>query len=109
LCHIRDRRRKMEKVYNKLVRDNIPEIIEKDGKESVIEIMDEDEFLEELNKKLVEETNEYIEEIADILEVIHGILKAKGVSFEEVERIRMQKKQKRGGFEKKIKLVKVIE
>lgn len=104
----------MEKVYNKLVRDNIPEIIEKDGKESVIEIMDEDEFLEELNKKLVEETNEYIEdedieEIADILEVIHGILKAKGVSFEEVERIRMQKKQKRGGFEKKIKLVKVIE
>ncbi|WP_416198471.1 MAG: Phosphoribosyl-ATP pyrophosphohydrolase [Sporanaerobacter sp.] len=104
----------MEKVYNKLVRDNIPEIIEKDGKKSVIEIMDENEFLEELNKKLIEETEEYIEdenieEIADILEVIHGILKAKGTSFEEVEKIRLEKRHKRGGFEGKIKLVKVIE
>lgn len=76
--------------------------------------MDEDEFLEELNKKLIEETKEYIEdenieEIADILEVIYGILKAKGVSFEEVEKIRLEKKHKRGGFEEKIKLVKVIE
>lgn len=104
----------MEKIYNKLVRDNIPEIIEKAGKESVIEIMDEDEFLEELNKKLIEETKEYIEdenieEIADILEVIYGILKAKGVSFEEIEKIRLEKKHQRGGFEEKIKLVKVIE
>ena len=104
----------MDKVYNKLVRDNIPEIIENDGKKSVIEIMDENEFIEELNKKLIEEMNEYIEdenieEIADVLEVIHGILGAKGVSFEEIEKIRLRKKQERGGFDKKIKLVKVIE
>lgn len=104
----------MDKVYNKLVRDNIPEIIENDGKKSVIEIMDENEFIEELNKKLIEEMNEYIEdenieEIADVLEVIHGILGAKGVSFEEVEKTRLRKKQERGGFGKKIKLVKVIE
>lgn len=86
----------MEKVYNKLVRDNIPEIIEKDGKKSVIEIMDENEFLEELNKKLIEETEEYIEdenieEIADILEVIHGILKAKGTSLKKLKKLDSRK------------------
>lgn len=104
----------MERVCSKLVRDKIPEIIRRDGKECTITMLDDDEFLKELNKKLAEEVNEYtetesIEEIADILEVINGILKAKGVSFEEVNKIRLEKKWKRGGFDEKIKLVSVKE
>lgn len=103
----------MDIVYNKLVRDNIPEIIEKSGSEYVIEIMNDEEYICALNKKLIEETNEYlenedIEEIADILEVIHGILEAKDVSVEEIEKIRLKKRKERGGFDKKIKLVKVL-
>ena len=104
----------MEKVYEKLVRDNIPDIIKKSGKDCVIEIMDDEEYVEELNKKLAEEVDEHlisgsIEEIADIMEVIHSILEVKNISFEEVEKLRVEKREKRGGFKNKIKLVKVIE
>lgn len=104
----------MEHVYNKLVRDRIPEIIEKSGKKFVIDVMDEEVYKIELNKKLMEEVQEYlenesVEEIADILEVIYSILKLKGVTIEEVEHIRKQKKATRGGFDQKIKLIKVIE
>lgn len=104
----------MEKVYEKLVRDNIPDIIKKSGKDCVIEIMDDVEYVKELNKKLAEEVDEYlssgsIEEIADIMEVIYSILEVKNISFEEVEKLRMEKREKRGGFNNRIKLVKVIE
>lgn len=104
----------MEHVYNKLVRDRIPEIIEKSGKKFVIDVMDEEAYKIELNKKLMEEVQEYlenesVEEIADILEVIYSILKLKGVTIEEVEHIRKQKKATIGGFDQKIKLIKVIE
>ena len=40
----------MEHVYNKLVRDRIPEIIEKSGKKFVIDVMDEEAYKIELNK-----------------------------------------------------------
>jgi len=76
----------MKKVYEKLVRDNIPDIIKKSGKDCVIEIMDDVEYVKELNKKLAEEVDEYlssgsIEEIADIMEVIYSILEVKNISF----------------------------
>ena len=45
----------MKKIYNKLVRDNIPEIIEKDHKECNIRILEKEEYFVELNKKLDEE------------------------------------------------------
>ncbi|EOD01839.1 nucleoside triphosphate pyrophosphohydrolase [Caldisalinibacter kiritimatiensis] len=104
----------MEKVYNKLVRDRIPEIIEKSGKEYEVEIMEDEEYKELLNKKLLEEVNEYlesgdIEEIADVLEVIYNILDLKKVSKEEIEEIRKKKKEERGSFKKRIKLIKVID
>ena len=62
------------KIYNKLVRDNIPEIMIKNGAKPVTRILSEEEYLSELNKKLLEEVNEYLEsedvmEIADILKV----------------------------------------
>ncbi|NLX62359.1 MAG: nucleoside triphosphate pyrophosphohydrolase [Tissierellia bacterium] len=103
----------MEKVYHKLVRDNIPHIIRESGKECIVEIMADEEYERELNKKLIEEAKEYIEsgsieEIADIMEVIYSILELKNISMEEVEKTRLKKREERGGFEKKIKLVKVI-
>lgn len=101
-------------IHNKLVRDKIPEIIETSGKKAVFRTLSEDEYLEMLDQKLSEEMNEYLsdksmEEIADLLEVIHAVVKARGLSMEEVEKIRLSKKEKRGGFENKVFLECVVE
>ena len=95
------------KVYNKLVRDNIPEIMIKNGANPVTRILNDEEYLKELNKKLSEEVNEYlesenIEEIADIEEVLIAILNIKGISKDKLEEIRKDKCAKRGAFDKKI-------
>lgn len=102
------------KVYNKLVRDKIPEIIAKDNRKPITTILNNGDYLIELNRKIQEEVNEYlesedVEELADIVEVIHGILDAKNISIEEFENIRESKVQKRGIFKEKIFLEKVIE
>ena len=95
------------KVYNKLVRDKIPEIIIADGKKPIIRILDNDEYLQELDKKLNEEIAEYqadksVEEMADVLEVLFAICEARGHSVEELMEVRDAKREKRGGFEQKI-------
>lgn len=98
----------MMKIYNKLVRDNIPQIIANDGgKTCVTRILDDAEYLQELNKKMGEELAEYlesgnIEELADLEEVLRAILDAKQVSYEQFEQIRKAKVEKRGSFKKKI-------
>ena len=102
----------MIKKYNKLVRDKIPEIINKSGKECKIKVLEDEEYLRELNEKLQEELNEYYEdgdvkELADIVEVLYAILDYKGVSFEEFTKIRLEKKEERGGFQNKILLLEV--
>ena len=102
------------KVYNKLVRDKIPEIIKEKGNHAEIRELSKPEYLKELNKKLKEEVAEYlednnVEELADIVEVVYGILNAKNISLEEFEKIRQDKVDKRGAFSKKIFLEKVIE
>ena len=102
------------KVYNKLVRDKIPEIIKEKGDLAETRELSDLEYLKELNKKLKEEVVEYlednnVEELADIVEVIYGILNAKNVSLDEFEKIRKDKVDKRGAFSKKIFLEKVIE
>jgi predicted house-cleaning noncanonical NTP pyrophosphatase (MazG superfamily) len=102
------------KVYNKLVRDKIPEIIAKDNRKPITTILNNKDYLIELNRKIQEEVQEYfesnnIEELADIVEVIYGILDAKNVSIEEFEHIRKSKVQKRGAFKEKIFLEKVLE
>ena len=101
------------KIYNKLVRDNIHEIMINNGAKPVTKILEDKEYYEELKKKLLEETKEFldsdeIEEIADIEEVILAILKCKNTSFEEIEKIRKEKVIKRGSFDKKIFLEKEI-
>ena len=102
------------KTYNKLVRDKIPDIILKDHCLPTTRILDDSEYLEELNKKLLEEVNEYlkddnIEEMVDILEVIRAILDFKGTTYEEIEDKRVKKLKKRGGFKDKVYLEKVME
>lgn len=95
------------KIYNKLVRDNIPEIMINNGAEPIIRILSDEEYLEELNKKLLEEVNEYLEsgdilELADIEEVMLAILKTKNVTINEFTNKRLEKVNKRGAFDKKI-------
>lgn len=104
----------MIKVYNKLVRDRIPEIIEASGKHCKTAILPEEEYLKMLDAKLDEELAEYhkdqnIEELADLLEVIHAAAIARGYTLEELENVRAKKAEKRGGFEKKVFLVDVTE
>lgn len=91
----------------KLVRDNIPQIIIADGKKPITRILDDEEYLEELDRKLREEVEEYqadksIEEMADVLEVLFAICEARGHSVKELMEVRDAKREKRGGFEKKI-------
>jgi len=95
------------KEYNKLVRDNIPEIIEKDGEKPITHIAEDEEYEKALMEKLQEEVNEFLtepskKEMADVLEVLYAIAKLKGFDLDEVEKVRQERTEKRGGFEKKI-------
>ncbi len=95
--------------YHKLVRDRIPEIIEKSGKCCVYSVLGHDEYIEMLDEKLNEELREYqesksLEELADLLEVMRAVTAARGSSFEEVEAIRRVKAAERGGFEGRLLL-----
>ena len=104
----------MVKVYNKLVRDRIPEIIEASGAECKTEILSDEKYLEMIDAKLDEELAEYhkdqnIEELADLLEVIRAATIARGYTLEELETVRAKKAEKRGGFVQKILLIETIE
>ena len=94
--------------YNKLVRDKIPENIECDtGKKCKYRLLNDEEYLIELNKKVIEEANEFIEnnsieELGDLLEVLNAIMKVKGYKMDEVKTIMKEKEEKRGAFNNKI-------
>jgi len=94
----------------KLVRDKIPEIIEKNNEKAITRIATDEEYKLELIKKLKEEIDEFaesgeIEELADILEVVYAISKHKNISLEELEKKRIKKAEERGSFDKKIILM----
>ena len=98
------------KKYNKVVRDKIPEIIEESGKKYSLKQLDDTSFLAELEKKLIEEINEYseskdVEELADLLEVIYRISELRGVNSDELEKIRRDKAEKRGKFASNLFLI----
>ncbi len=95
------------KRYNKLVRDKIPEVIEKDGHKAKFKILSEKDYIIALDKKLLEEVKEYqadksIEEMADVLEVLYAICSARGYTTDELEAKRQEKNKNRGGFEKRL-------
>ena len=100
--------------YDKLVRDKIPDVIRRAGKQPVTDVLSHEDMAGALDRKLQEEVREYldsssIEEMADILEVLHGIAFNKGISWEEVEAVRVRKRDERGGFEQGIRLLEVKE
>lgn len=102
------------KRYHKLVRDYIPEIIVSDGKTCIWTTLSDEEYLALLDQKLNEELAEYqqsksLEELADLLEVMRAVIKARGWTLEELEQVRVEKANKRGGFDKKILLEEVRE
>lgn len=98
--------------YNKLIRDKIPEIIEKSGKRPITEILDDEAYKKHLDIKLGEELQEYlnddnINELADLVEVVYAILKYKGIEPDDFERIRKKKAEERGSFDKRLLLKEV--
>ena len=104
----------MKKVYHKLIRDKIPAIIEAQGNSCVTEVLSQEEYLQMLHEKLSEELSEYqesksLEELADLLEVMQAVVTARGHTWQELESVREQKYQKRGGFEGRLLLKEVTE
>ncbi|MGG7163260.1 phosphoribosyl-ATP pyrophosphohydrolase [Clostridium ihumii] len=95
------------KIYDKLVRDLIPDIISKDDSVCDIKICDKDELSKRLEDKLKEEVSEYLEdknleELADVMEVLFGLAHSLGYSEEDLMKKREEKLALRGGFKKGI-------
>lgn len=96
--------------YHKLVRDRIPEIMEAHGEVPVVRVLETEEYVECLERKLDEEVAEYhrdknIEELADILEVVYGLCDAQGYTREQLQDTYEKKHEQRGGFEKRLFLI----
>ena len=107
----------MERTYNKLVRDNIPDVIISNKETPVTRILSDEEYVKALEEKLHEEYEEVIsssgsdrcEELADMIEVIRSLAKLENKTLDEIVAIADEKRSKRGGFDNKIFLEKVIE
>lgn len=102
--------------YNKLVRDKIPEIIKRKTEQYTVKKLDDETYIQELRRKLQEELKEYLEatsneealeELADLVEIIHALSFIHNGNFEKVEAIRQRKLKERGGFTEKIYLIDV--
>ncbi|MDF2700417.1 MAG: hypothetical protein K0Q49_1975 [Haloplasmataceae bacterium] len=103
-----------EIIYNKLVRDKIPDIIKATNSKPITHIATIDVTKELLLKKLVEELNEFkatpnVEELADLLEVVEALGAIYNLNMEDVFNKKAHKKTTRGGFSNRIVLEKVIE
>ncbi|MDB2705013.1 nucleoside triphosphate pyrophosphohydrolase [Pseudomonadota bacterium] len=100
--------------YNKLVRDKIPEKITKDGETPQIEECIDEDYIDKLEDKIIEEANEVAgassiqdrtEEIADLLEVIQAICEKEDISLKEILKAKKEKFLKNGGFKKGLVLI----
>ena len=108
----------MEIIYDKLVRDNIPEIIKSNGGEPHFRKLNDEEYWEYLLKKDSEELEEVRtsssleerkKELADKLELIIAMAEFNGFTLQDIINEANRKKEKRGGFQKRLLLEKVIE
>lgn len=103
-----------ERIVNKLVRDYIPDIIREKGQTPVIRTLDDEEFIQCLEKKLREEVEEFLEEknldeLGDILEVLEELAHLQGWTDWEIRHARSEKAQRNGIFRERIFLEKVLE
>ena len=96
---------------DKLIRDKMPEILRANDVLVDERVMGQEEYIDRLKAKMLEEANEVIgaknsdeikEELADLLEVIYAFALVNHVSFDDVENERLRKKNKKGGFASKI-------
>ena len=104
-------------IYNKLVRDRIPEIIEGRGETAVHRALSDNEFRAALLSKFDEELAEFkkefegqdanaaLEELADISELVDAAATVLGSGFGEIMRLKSEKAAARGGFARRILLV----
>lgn len=101
--------------HNKLVRDKIPEKIEQNGEDAITVQLEKNILGQLLKRKLVEESLEVLDaensedlitELADVLEVIDGILQQQDINVQEVLKKKRKKRDKVGGFERGIYLKK---
>ena len=97
-------------LYNKLVRDKIPEIIAQQGESANIRVLSDKEYTAALEQKLDEETREFhkernLEELADILEVVYALADDLGYTKDELLDMYNQKHEKRGGFQNRFFLI----
>ena len=98
--------------YNKLVRDKIPELIERKGEGVEVIRLKGEALLAALRQKLVEESYEAVDaragdligELADIQEVIQGIRESLQVPSEQLDAEREEKHKRRGGFRRGLML-----
>lgn len=104
----------MNKIFNKLVRDEIPQIIEKNNEKAITTILNDEEYRRELLKKLREEceevinaknTNEILEELADVYEVLFSIAKLENMDICDIIEVANKKRNVKGGFDKRIFLI----
>lgn len=99
--------------YNKLVRDRIPEIIQQDGRQCGVEVLDESEYIQALRQKLVEEAqeaatcdlDELVKELVDLYEVIDSLMEAGEIDREFVLAKQEARRAERGGFERRLCLL----
>lgn len=104
---------------NKLIRDKVIDSISSQGRTPNIKILDNKSFETEICSKLVDEAKEVVgsiedrghlsEEIADVLEVIDAIIKTKNLNLDEIQKIKVDKRNQWGGFDKQIWLESVTE
>lgn len=97
-------------IYNKLIRDKIPEIIAQNGGKATFRQLSTEEYTHFLEMKLDEEVEEYhrdhtVEELADILEVVYALAKVHGCTREELLAVYEKKHAQRGGFDKRLLLM----
>lgn len=103
--------------YSKLIRDNIPDLLDKNNLSYQVKILNHDQYKQGLKWKLIEEAGEVfatdnkedlIEEIADVYEVIEAILEANNITSDDVNLVKEKKAKLKGKFRKKLQLLNLI-
>jgi predicted house-cleaning noncanonical NTP pyrophosphatase (MazG superfamily) len=99
------------KIFNKLVRDRIPEKVKKNNEIPLTKKLNIKQFKLALIDKLFEECEEFkndpsAEELADILEVLKSLAKAFKIHSKEIKKKQSKKLKERGGFTKQLLLIK---